>query len=567
MPRKRYKPSPDARRPPAAALPSTASRSHSNEQPRAIPRWPGFVVAGVCLVVYLRVGVGQFGVRPSGYSHHTITAAAWLSGRTYATREEVEGAFFRKHLLSFGRHPPRSATHDELRRQYREQIALRNRRLSEAQIDVFVARQTAGAFHDWVQLNQRYYAYWPPMPAVIMLPFVIVSGANASDILAANLVGGATVLFVYLMLRELGRHWPSLTTPACAGLALFYGLGTCHFWQASVGEVWFLTQLVGTMFLVVAAWLGFRALRDPRWIVGAGVALGLGFLSRSTIILAAPMFAVLLWMGVRGRPNGIRSFVACGSSFAAVLLLCIGAQLALNKAKFGDWLDFGQGHLADAGGNPRFSQDFKDHGRFSPHFVARNAWYTFLNPRIGFLHGREHPAAHGRTFDPDGNSLFLISPLMLFLFLACRARWVERIPGWSVLPLGAALLGVMVISASGYQVGNFRWADDRAAVWTEAGVLVLLAAWATVCAVLRRDWLQMSVLAGAIPGTAALMLFHGTGFYSFGPRYLLDTLPLLLILAAYGMRGRLSAVAVALIGVSIAINSWGTYRFCLEQPP
>ncbi len=35
------------------------------------------------------------------------------------------------------------------------------------------------------------------------------------------------------------------------------------------------------------------------------------------------------------------------------------------------------------------------------------------------------------------------------------------------------------------------------------------------------------------------MLFHGTGWYQFGARYLLDTMPFLLILVAFGMRGRL----------------------------
>jgi hypothetical protein len=77
--------------------------------------------------------------------------------------------------------------------------------------------------------------------------------------------------------------------------------------------------------------------------------------------------------------------------------------------------------------------------------------------------------------------------------------------------------------------------------------------------------LLWAVLAGAIPGLTALMLFHGTGWYQFGQRYLLDVLPFFLLLAALGMRGRLTRVSLASIGISFAVNAWGTHRFILEQ--
>jgi hypothetical protein len=61
------------------------------------------------------------------------------------------------------------------------------------------------------------------------------------------------------------------------------------------------------------------------------------------------------------------------------------------------------------------------------------------------------------------------------------------------------------------------------------------------------------------------MVFHGTGWYQFGQRYLLDIMPFLLLLVAFGMRGRLSRVSIALVLLSLATNAWGTYRFLVEQ--
>ena len=243
-------------------------------------------------------------------------------------------------------------------------------------------------------------------------------------------------------------------------------------------------------------------MQRPAWMGAAGVALGIAFLGRNTLILAAPFFAVVLWIAVRDSSAPLRRFVRYGSLFTAAVLAAIAIQLAFNHARFGDVFDFGQGHLAEAGGNPRFAGDYKQYGRFNLHYVPHNLWYYFLNPRMGPLGGRRAPSDGQLSFDPEGNSLFLVSPFMLYLFTCWR----------------------------------------------------------------RRDLLLAAVLAGALPGTAALMLFHGTGWYQFGQRYLLDTMPFLLILAAFGMQGRLTWTAATLIALSMVVNAWGTYRFHVEQP-
>ena len=62
-----------------------------------------------------------------------------------------------------------------------------------------------------------------------------------------------------------------------------------------------------------------------------------------------------------------------------------------------------------------------------------------------------------------------------------------------------------------------------------------------------------------------LLLFFGTGWFNFGNRYLLDLMPLATALVAVGMGGRLTRVSVFLIIVSVLINTWGLYRFSLEQ--
>lgn len=469
-----------------------------------IPLWPAFAITFLCGVVYLGVGSGwTFRFQQSTYNHHILTAYAWLQGRVYLTAADIESQYIRNYFGRAGRAVPDHWVRDELWQAYRESMApgLRKKNYSEAQIDQESRRTLNRAFHDWVHLGDRYYAYWPPLPAMIALPFVAVSGPGASDILIANLLGTATAFFVFLMLRGLKPLWPSLTAPGCAALTLFYCLGTCHMYQACLGQVWYLTQLAGTLMLIISAWLGLKAIERPAWLIPAGAALGLGFLGRNTIILAAPMFAGILWMAVRSSRDWMRRYLGWGTGFALTLFAAIGVQLGLNNARFGDPLDFGQGHLADQGGNRRFKDEFKQYGRFNWYYLDRNLYYYFVNPWLREYPVRTPPKG-GWTFDPMGNSLFLISPPMLYFFLCWRQK--------------------------------------------------------------RRDLLA-AVLAGAIPGTVALMFFHGTGWYQFGQRYLLDTMPLLLVLAAFGVRGRLTWPLGGMILWSFAVNAWGTYRFSLEQ--
>ncbi|MEE8170916.1 MAG: glycosyltransferase family 39 protein [Phycisphaerae bacterium] len=480
----------------------------------------GLIVAAICAIVFFWAGVGRFGVRVSGWSHHNLTANAWLHGRLYATADEIEHNYFTQWFIDRGQRMPRSTTTDQLRQSYRRiwQASLSRKGFNNAQIEARIKGMIGNAYHDWVRIKDpggdRFYAYWPPVPAVMMLPLVIAAGPTASDVLVGNALGSLIVLFTYLMLRELSKHWRALSTRACALLTILFGLGTCHFYQATIGQVWYLTQLTGTLFLIIAMWFAFKALAHPKWIVPAGVALGLGFLSRSTIILAAPFFAVVLWIAVRDSADRLKRYIGWGVAFNAMLLLAIGVQFGFNDARFGHPLEFGQGKLTeeDSGGNPIFTKEFKKYGRFNFHYLPRNVQHYFLHVpwpwdfELGNFKykARRHPKQPGWTYDPWGDGLFFVSPAMLFIFLCWRQK--------------------------------------------------------------RRD-LLVATLAGLIPGTAALMLFHGTGYYQFGQRYLLDTMPFFLLLAAFGMRGRMSKLAVTLIALSVLVNSWGTYRFGLEQPP
>jgi hypothetical protein len=81
----------------------------------------------------------------------------------------------------------------------------------------------------------------------------------------------------------------------------------------------------------------------------------------------------------------------------------------------------------------------------------------------------------------------------------------------------------------------------------------------------RRDRFALCVWAGVVPCMMLLLLFQGSGWFGFGNRYLLDLMPLAILLMAIGMRGRLTPAGIVLVASSLVVNAWGTYRFMQEQ--
>lgn len=446
----------------------------------ALPVWPGVAAALFVALVYLALASGgTFRFRPSAFPHHVLVADGWVHGQLYV-RDEIIAA--------------RVAEFYERKRLEVERSA--GRPLSEAEWENLRARIKAWPMHDWALVDGHYYGYWPPMASLLLAPYVALAGPEASDMLVSSLVGAATVLLTFLMLREAARHgFVPISAAAATALSLLLGLGTVHFYLAVLGQVWFFSQIVETFFLTLSILLLLRAGLRPLGAMAAGAALGAAFLTRNNAIATAPffLFALRALADREARPWR-RAFVQ-GLWFSLPLIAAAGINAGYNYVRFGDPLESGWAWQTKTLANSRFLPDYLAHGIFSLHYLGRNLYSYALNPLP-----IRHPASGALTFDPTGNSMFVITPALLYLFRA----------------------------------------------W-------------------RRDWFTLGAWLGFGTGLLLLLLFIGTGWYQFGNRYLLDVMPLAILLVAIGMRGRLTVVSIALIALSIAVNCWGTYRFFIEQ--
>ena len=95
---------------------------------------------------------------------------------------------------------------------------------------------------------------FPPLPAILLLPFVAVFGLGTNGAAVAAVLGALNVVLCWVMLL-------GVTPRRSAALlgTLFYGFGTVAWYAAMLGTTWFLAHVVASTFLFLAISVAVRA--------------------------------------------------------------------------------------------------------------------------------------------------------------------------------------------------------------------------------------------------------------------------------------------------------------------
>lgn len=123
-----------------------------------------------------------------------------------------------------------------------------------------------------VHYHGNYYVVYPPMPAIILLPFVAVWGTSVDQSLMSIILAGLSCSVTWLMLTKTG-----VKGSKALWLTALLGFGTCFWYIASVGSAWYIEQVSGVLFLTVAIVLALYKKND----FFVGLSLGCAYLSES----------------------------------------------------------------------------------------------------------------------------------------------------------------------------------------------------------------------------------------------------------------------------------------------
>ena len=240
-----------------------------------------------------------------------------------------------------------------------------------------------------------YYVSFPPLPSLLMLPFVAIFGLAFNDVIFTVLFAALNPVLAYLTLRRL-RPLSARSEVDNLWLTGMFAFGTVAFYASVLGEVWYTAHVVG----LALTWAYLLFALEARHPALAGVAIGLGFITRTPLLFAFPLILLEL---VRCRPAwGAR--LRGAAAFAAPVAVIGLAMATMNLARFESPFEFGHTYL-----NVVWAERIQRWGLFNYHFLGRNLACAFaLLPRI-------YAKAPYVKVSWHGMSLLLTTPALLYL--------------------------------------------------------------------------------------------------------------------------------------------------------
>ena len=378
---------------------------------------------------------------------------------------------------------------------------------------------------------------FPPLPALVLVPFVAVFGLFTDQEAVAIGIAALGVWLAWWMLAPLpiSRGVRALTT-------ILFATGTAWWWAAAAGSTWYLAHLVAVDVALVAVGVALRGDRgaaggartDPagqppvaagrlarlvaaawpldRSQVLAGLLLGIAATARLPLVLGAP------WLVMTGGGGTLaRRTLSAAVGGIVPLALLFGYTFATTGALVHPGYDYQ--YTLEARGYPALGY----HADWSVEDLR------YVPQNLGIMLGALPIVAPQLAPDTLG-----VHPVQVLCIKpgAVRSLFDASCPLAEPRDVGTGLL----VSAPGL-------------------LLALLA--------IRRRTRNRLVL-GTVPAVVGIALFNlahfSQGWVQWGYRFSLDFIPFLLplvALGAAGLGGRPRRTAVVLVAAGALINLWG----------
>ena len=256
-------------------------------------------------------------------------------------------------------------------------------------------RLDMGKNYEWLELavyNGKYYLSFPPLPSVVMLPFVLLFGEKTPSNLVSALYGIFTAMIAYKILKKAG-----MKRGGAVFFAIAYVWGSNMLWLSTSGGVWFLAQGLNMLLLTACVYFAQQKMQMAAYAMAA-LAVGCRPFS---VCMFLPLMAYF-YTADKDRPRAdrirgqIRSLI-----IPAFIALC---YMLYNYVRFGNVLEFGHNYL------PEFTRSEK--GQFSLSYILPNLYNLLLRPvtlRADLT--LEYPLF-------DGFMFYIANPMFLIWFAA-----------------------------------------------------------------------------------------------------------------------------------------------------
>lgn len=204
--------------------------------------------------------------------------------------------------------------------------------------------------------KNKYFVPYPPMPALLAIPFRLLFANAFHQEYLAHLVGAAISLSYFILAQRVGNK-----KSVAVWTSLLVSVGSIIWFLSSTGSSWYLGQTVAMLFLTLAL-IEYYGKKRPYFM---GLFLGVSFLSRIHLILASVFFILGPMLQKRYK------FLVY---FALGFLPFLAFNFFYNFIRFGTVLD--KGYFLIPG---LFSEPWYQRGIFNLSYIPSHLKVLFLS--------------------------------------------------------------------------------------------------------------------------------------------------------------------------------------------
>lgn len=336
--------------------------------------------------------------------------------------------------------------------------------------------------YDLSHYQGKWYLPWGILPALLLVPVQSIMHRYIPTIYLSLLSASVNVVLVWFLLKRLQREFfPLFTLRNRIVVLLFFSFGTTHFYVGTLGSVWHVSQMVSSAISTLSIYIILKKRRTTMDYFAAVTLSGVQLLGRPTNVLTV---LIPLTLYIFDKYHALRS--------VRILLFGIPLGLAMilfftyNYVRFRNPFEYGYSFIAEA---PYLAAIRTENGVFSLANASINAWHMLFEIPRFTLYPRINLA-----FNLIGNSIFFLSPPLLFAFLA-----------------------------SPFTRGKKLTPDPyKTSLW-------------------------VTTVGMAIP----ILFYYSSGWMQFGYRYSLDFLLPMVLLGVIGLEGRINKLYVTGVAFSI----------------
>jgi hypothetical protein len=332
--------------------------------------------------------------------------------------------------------------------------------------------------NDFAVYQGKTFVSFPPLPAMLMLPFVWLAGSPEAfdDGQFVVWLSGLAPAVVFLVLEKLRRTSRSPRSEfQNVVIALLFAFGSVYFFTAVEGTVWFAALVLGA---ALSAMFALFAL-DAEQPVMAGVALGCAWLTRPSIALSGILFvAEALRVSLKGGPPAVgqgslpgrlrecwqrldvSAFLWRCASFAAPIAGALAVVAWLNFVRYARPTPLYFDHeLLNVAWRSRMLK----WGLVGYHYLAKNMGIALTS--LPWLPPKDGGHAFGAPFkiNEHGLALWFTTPLYLWILWPksldshSERKWLYAVLVLSAL--GPVLFG-LAYQNSGWRQFGYRFSND-----------------------------------------------------------------------------------------------------------